>query len=69
MNQKELEQLLEQHPEIDNLHIQYNPKITDLTKLLSMPNLGYVKVSKNMSKAIQSIQGAEIRFQLDIEGQ
>ena len=67
MNQEQLEKMLEQHPELENLHIPNSQKVTDLTKVLSMPNLRYLKVSGNMKKALQSIEGKEYRFELEIE--
>ena len=66
MNQKQLEQFLEQHPEIKRLSIPNNKGITDLTKLLSMPNLEQVTVSQQMKKAIQSIEGMQYQFQMEI---
>jgi len=64
MNQKQFEQFLDEHPEIEQVYIP-NSKVTDLTKLLSMPNLQRVAVSQNMKKALKSIEGMEYRFQLE----
>ena len=66
MNQEQLETFLSQHPEVETINIPNNRDITDLTKLLSMPNLHSVAVSQDMKKAIQSIEGMELPFNLSI---
>ena len=66
MNQKQLEQFLDEHPEIQRLNIPNNKGIKDLTKLLTMPNLQQVTVSQDMKNAIKSIDGAQYGFQLGI---
>jgi Leucine-rich repeat (LRR) protein len=65
--QKMLEEFLDTHPEMENLHIPWNEKVTDLSKALELPNLHYLKISNNMKKAIKSLEGKEYSFQLEIE--
>lgn len=65
LNQKQFEQLLDEHPEIREISIP-NSKVTDLTKLLSMPNIERVTVSQNMKKALKSIEGAEYSFRVEM---
>ena len=62
---EELDKLLRQHPELEELHIQGNDRITDLTPVLDMPNLRYIKMSPDQSEAIDSIQG-KFKGKLDI---
>jgi hypothetical protein len=66
-NQAQLETLLDQHPELEDLHIPNCTKVTDISRLPGMQNLRFVKVSKNMNKAVKSLEGAEYSFQLEIE--
>ena len=66
MNQKQLEQFLDQHPEIEQLNIPNCKAINDLTKLLSMPNLKQVTITQDMKKAIQSLDGAQYGFQMAV---
>ena len=66
-NQKQFEEFLDAHPEIEQLHIQWDQQITDLTKVLELPNLRYLRISNNMKKAIKSLEGKEYSFQLEIE--
>ena len=63
----DLAAVLLEHPELEELHIPWNEKVTDLTPLLAMENLRYVKVSANMEKAIDSL-GHNYGFELEIEG-
>jgi len=65
--QKILEEFLDAHQEMENLHIPWNEKVTDLIKVLELPNLRYLKISNNMKKAIKSLEGKEYSFQLEIE--
>ena len=62
-----LKKLTEQHPELVNMHIQRSTDVTDLTPLLSLEQLEYVRISSDMKKAIKSLEGAEYRFELEIE--
>jgi Leucine-rich repeat (LRR) protein len=65
--QKMMEEFLDTHPEMENLHIPWNDKVTDLSKVLELPKLRYLKISNNMKKAIRSLEGKEYSFQLEIE--
>ena len=62
-----LKKLTEQHPELVSMHIQRSTDVTDLTPLLSLEQLEYVRISSDMKKAIKSLEGAEYRFELEIE--
>ncbi len=66
-SQKDFEAFMAEHPEIEELGIPDNGKITDLGCLAEMPNLRRVAVSGDMKKAIRSLEGKEYRFQLEIE--
>ncbi|MBR2854534.1 MAG: hypothetical protein IKE81_09440, partial [Clostridia bacterium] len=65
--QKMMEEFLDTHAEMENLHIPWNEKVTDLSKVLELPKLRYLKISNNMKKAIRSLEGKEYSFQLEIE--
>ena len=66
--QEQVNKLLEQHPELEELHVQGCTKVTDLSMLAGRPNMRYVKISKNMEKKIlKSLEGLEYTFQLEIE--
>ena len=65
--QEQLERFLNQHPELGELHIPGNTKVTDLSMLPGMENLYYVKVTKNMGKALKSLEGLDYRFELQID--
>ena len=60
--------LVEQHPELEELHFSWSEQVTDLTPLLQLENLRYIKVSRNMDKAIASLNGQNCRFEMEIEG-
>ena len=62
-----LEQIVLQHPELSELHIQHSHELTDLTPLLSMENLRYVRVCSHMEQAIESLQGTGFGFELFVE--
>ena len=64
-SQKQFEAFIENHPEIENLHIQ-GTQITDISILPSLPNLRYVRVSQNMRNALKSLEGLDYSFELDI---
>ena len=58
---------VEAHPELEEIVIPWTWRnLTDISPLLSLPNLRYVRVSHNMPEAIQSLDG-ERRFELEIE--
>ena len=57
----------EQHPELEDMHIPWNDRITDLSMLTEMPNLKRVTISHNMEKAVKSLEGKEYRFELEIQ--
>ena len=64
-NQKQFESFLADHPELEYLNIAWCRNITDLTKLLEMPNLQRVVLSpEGMEKAEQSLEGKEYSFEL-----
>jgi len=56
------------HPELSELDIPWNERITDLTPLLELQNLEKVRISANMEAARESLEGADYRFLLEIEG-
>ena len=63
-----LEGLLSEHPELRRLGVSWSPELTDLTPLLELESLEEVRVSRNMTQAIDSLNGKNLRFRLDIEG-
>ena len=59
--------IAERHPELEELILSWNShQLSDLTPLLSMPNLRYVRISKDLSAAIASL-GDGFGFRLEIE--
>ena len=54
-------QFLEQHPELEQLHIQDCKQVKDVSMLDSMPNLEYVFLSDKMKK---TMEGTEHRFEI-----
>ena len=60
-------EFVEGHQGLRELHLQDNNGITDLTPLLSLEGLEFVKVTSNMEKAIESLEGQDVRFYLEIE--
>ena len=60
--------LLSEHPELRRLGVSWSPELTDLTPLLEMESLEEVRVSRDMQAAIDSLNGKDLRFRLDIEG-
>ena len=66
-SQKVFDQFLDEHPEVEQLQLTFNEKITDLSRLPGMKNLQMVQVSNNMQKAIKSLEGMEYHFQLQIQ--
>ena len=66
-DQEDLTTFLTEHPDLEELHIPWCMNVTDLSPLLNMEHLQYVKVTPDMEAAIASL-GNEYHFQLDIEG-
>ena len=69
VTQKGLNEFIENHPEIGNLHIQNSPKVTDLSMLQGLRNLWNLKISSNMKKARQTLDGWTWTFRLEVEGE
>lgn len=67
--QKDFETFVSQHPELEELNISWNGKLTDLSMLPDMPNLKRVQISVGMEKAEQTLEGKEYSFELVKEGQ
>ena len=68
-NDETFSSFIQSHPDLEELHIPWNEEIHDLTGLLDMPNLRYVKISFPMKEAIRSLEGQSYGFELEIEGQ
>ena len=66
LTQEDLEELLGTHPELEELEIPYSRKVTDLSAVPELPNLRRLVISKDMKKAIESIAGANPRFETEI---
>ena len=66
LDNETLAQLVSDHPELEELHISWNQDLTDLTPVLQLENLRYLRVSNNMNAAIDSL-GGEYHFELYIE--
>ena len=65
-NNNNLAQLAADHPELRSLWIGREDGITDLSCLAELPDLEKVSVSKEMKKAIASLDGLEYGFELEI---
>jgi hypothetical protein len=63
-----VESMKKYHSEIEEIRIEWNETITDLTGLTDLPNLSNVAVSSNMEKAIKSLKGINYRFTLEVDG-
>ena len=63
-----LAKLAADHPELRGLNISWQEKVTDLKPLLELESLERLRVSQDMQAAIDSLDGKDLRFQLDIEG-
>ena len=61
-NQDQLVRFLEQHPEIEELHIQDCRQIRDLSMLAGMPNLRFAFLS---DKQMKMIEGTDYRFEVN----
>ena len=59
----------EAHPELEEIAVPWNEDLTDLRPLLSMENLREVRVSNNMEEALASLDGEDVRFHVEVEGQ
>ena len=62
-------QFVQGHPELTEVGVPWNNKITDLTPLLELEHLQKVRVSSIMEEAISSLEGEDVRFELEIEGE
>lgn len=62
-----LQKFVQQHPELEELHIENGYELTDLTPLLELPNLTYVHIWNNAENAVRSLDGHSRNFQLDVE--
>ena len=60
--------LLSEHPELRQLCISWTQGLTDLTPLLELDALEEVRVSRDMQAAVNSLNGKEYAFRLNIEG-
>ena len=60
--------LLSEHPELRRLGVSWSPELSDLTPLLELESLEEVRVSRDMTQAIDSLNGKDLRFRLEIEG-
>ena len=59
--QDQLERFLDQHPELEQLHIQDCKQVKDVSMLDNMPNLQFVFLSDRMKK---TMEGTEHRFEI-----
>ena len=66
MDQGLFEKIVAAHPELEELQIPYNEKVTDLTPLLGMENLRRVVINREMKEAAASLQGRQLPFELEI---
>lgn len=64
-NDETLKRFVQQHPELEEMHIESGYQITDLTPLLELENLTYVHIWDGSEKAERSLHGFEHRFQID----
>jgi len=62
-----LEQFVQQHPELEEMHIERGYELTDLTPLLELSGLRYVHIWDRPYAAVQSLEGAQRNFQLDVD--
>ncbi|MDO4989491.1 MAG: hypothetical protein Q4E45_03200 [Eubacteriales bacterium] len=60
--------LASEHPELRRLCLSWSRELTDLTPLLELDALEEVRVSRDMQAAIDSLNGKEYSFRLNIEG-
>ena len=57
LNDEAIEIFAAMHPEIEQIHLSWNPDIRDLSPLLELPNLREVWISDNMRAAKDSLSG------------
>ncbi len=62
-----LRQFVQQHPELEEMHIERGYELTDLTPLLELENLRYVHIWDRAERAGRSLRNANVRFQLDVD--
>ena len=62
-----LRQFVQQHPELEEIHIESGYELTDLTPLLELDHLNYVHIWDGAETAARSLDGCEIHFRLDVE--
>lgn len=67
LNDEAIEIFAAMHPEIEQIHLSWNPDICDLSPLLELPNLREVWISENMRAARESLSGGT-GFFLGTEG-
>ncbi len=66
LTDEQFRHICETHPELEQIGIPGETGVTDLTPLLSLPNLRFVRVTRNMDRALRSIEGASYGFDLEI---
>ena len=66
LDQALFEAVVAAHPELEELQIPYNEEITDLTPLLELRELRRVVINRDMKKAVDSLQGKQLGFELEI---
>ena len=59
--------LVAAHPELERLDIPWNDGLTDLTPVLSLEHLQYLKVSENMSPSLEPVQAATPAFEIEVQ--
>ena len=62
-----LQAFIRQHPELQEMHIEAGYQLTDLTPLLELEQLYYVHIWDGPYPAVNSLNGLERRFQLDVD--
>ena len=63
---EKLQSFVQQHPELEEIHIEEGYQLTDLTPLLELENLRYAHIWNRADRAGRSLDGMERNFQLDI---
>ena len=66
LSNEQLKAFAEAHPELEQIQLAYNPRVTDLTPLLGLEHLREVYVSPDMEEAVASL-GDGYGFDLRIE--
>ncbi len=67
MNSEDFAAFVAAHPELQALHMPWNEGITDLSPVLSLPELERLDVSWTMEAAVASLDGKEYRFEFIVE--